>query len=230
MVFAHAFCAMAQKQENIDRPPTNPELILLKQWWNLDRQGHPITDEQVDGFIEYLKKHPILQFNDRTMVDGVATLKISTALTLYERSKEEAQKKKLLNALMDLFPELQKARDALGIDPGDPKERHLYFEPTPPEPKKVYKDLGEEMIDGQRKMNERISRKNKLHIQIDNLVFIHGYLHRKITDRLKIPLPNIPLDLERSPEEKARTDAELEKKAKALGRKARESAAPANGE
>lgn len=219
---------MAQNQGGLNPPETNPEIIKIKKLVRYDAHIRPFTNEEIQKFCDYIKENPITKDIDAT--DRVPMEKIRVAEYFYNHTEEETHKKKLLDLFMAMFKDIQVARDALGVDPFDRNEGYLYFDPEPAEPRKNYKDLKEEMVESQRKMNDRMTRKGRLHTEIDHLIFIHGYLHRRITDHFKIPLPHIPIDLERSPEEKARTKDMLEKKAAAQGRKKPEPKAPADDE
>lgn len=209
--------AIAQNQKGINPPETNPEIVKIKGFLRYDSDKRPFTDEEIQKFCDYIKENLIvkeLQTNDR-----VPIRKIDAAQYFYENTKDDNQKKQILDLMMNMFTDIQVARDALGVNPLSRTESWLYVDSSPPrKDPSEFKDLNEQMTENQRRLNESNSRRNKLSKRISDLEHIHAYLHRAITLQMKIPLEGISPKLERSPAEKSRTKDMLEKQAAALGR------------
>jgi hypothetical protein len=210
--------AIAQDQKGIDLPETDPDLISLKGFLRNDDYMNPYTSEEIQKFCDYIKENSILKRLEDN--DKVPFRKIKIAQSLYRYTKDENQKKKILDLMMGMFKEIQVTRDALGVDPLSRTESWLYVDSSAPrkDPSK-FKDLKEQMTEGQRRLNESNSRRNKLSNKIGNLSTIHAYLHRAVTHHMQIKLEGISPTLERSPAEKARTKDFLEKQAAAAGHK-----------
>ena len=171
---AVSLCALAQIHNEINPPEKNAEILKIKQFIRYDSEIRPFTKDEIQKFSDYIYDNPITK--DIDTHHRVPIKKIDVTEYLYQQTKDEDQKKKLLDLLMAMFTEIQTARDALGIDPLDPEEGYLYFDNSTPEPKKVYKNPGEEMMDGQRKMNAFTARMNEASLKINDLIFIQGYL------------------------------------------------------
>lgn len=219
--------ATAQDQKGINPPEKNPEMLKINEFLRYDSDERPFSDEEIQKFCDYIKGNSIVkesQINNRVPIE-----KIRAATYFYKHTNDENQKKKILDLMMNMFTEIQTARDALGVDPLSRTESWLYVDPsTPRKDPSEFKDLAEQMVEGQRRLNESNSRRNKLSERIGELENIHAYLHRAITVHMKVSLPGISPTLERSPAEKARTEDLLEAQAAALGRKKPEPKRPTN--
>jgi hypothetical protein len=197
------FCELSVKDE-------------LNRFIRLDPLEQPITDKNVEDFCQFVDRNPVVDGNNVASKMGIPIVR--TATNLYGEVTDESQKKKILNLMMGMFLQIQAARDTWGVDPLSKTESRLYFDPPLSEAEKQkYKNLG---LGDQTQQNDSMSRRNRLTTKIDGLSHLHGYLHRAITYQLKIPLPGISAQLERSPAEKARTKDMLEKQATERGRPA----------
>lgn len=214
--------AIAQDQKGINPPETDPDLVKMKGFLRNDAYIHSYSSDEIQKFCDYINDNPIVK--ELKTNDKVPIRKIKVAQSFYQYTKDEIQKKKILDLMMGMFKDIQVARDALGVDPLSRTESWLYVDPSPPrKDPSEFKDLAEQMVEGQRRLNESNSRRNKLSKRIGDLENIHAYLHRAITVHMKVSLPGISPTLERSPAEKARTKDMLEAQAAALGRKKPES-------
>lgn len=219
--------AIAQDRKNVNPPETDPDLIKMKGFLRNDAYSLPYSADEIQKFCAYIKDHSIVK--DLKINDKVSIQKIRTAQFLFEDTKDETQKKKILDLMMNMFTEIQNVRDGLGVDPLSRTESWLYVDPSPArKDPSEFKDLKEQMTEDQRRLNERNSRSNKLSKRIGDLEHIHAYLHRAIAVHMKIPLEGISPALERSPAEKAKTKEVLEKQAAELGRKKPEPKDPTN--
>lgn len=228
LIFGIGFISVnAQDQKGINPTEANPEIVKIKEFLRYDSDKRPFTDEEIQKFCDYIKENLIvkdLQTNDRVPIQ-----KIKASQYFYEHTKDENQKKKILDLMMNMFTDIQVARDALGVNPLSKTESWLYVgPPLPRTDPKDFKDLKGKMTEDQRLLNQSSSNENKLSKKISDLQHIHAYLHRAMTLQMKIPLETISPTLERSPAEKARTKDTLEKQAAALGRKKPEPEDPAN--
>jgi len=210
--------AVAQIQAVTEQPKKNPEIENLDKWGTLNSYVTPITDQQVEDFCKYIEKNGVTHKSE--LNEDVALYKIRTAQLLYKQCEDFDQKKKLVDLMLNMFKEIQVTRDALGVDPLSRTESWLYVDSSAPrKDPSEFKDLKEQMTEGQRRLNESNSRRNKLSNKIGNLSTIHAYLHRAVTHHMQIKLEGISPTLERSPAEKARTKDFLEKQAAAAGHK-----------
>ncbi len=217
--------ARSQNQTGINPPETNPEIVKIKGFFRNDSYLRPFTDQEIQKFCDYIEANSIVK--ELKINDKVPFHKIRVAVYFYQNNKIENQKKKILNLMMNMFTDIQDARDALGVDPLFDEESWLYIDTTPPiKNENEYKNLEERMIADQLRSNEIMSKQSKLSKKISDLSHIHAYLHRAITHQMKVPLEGISPKLERSPAEKARTKDMLEKQAAAAGRKKPEPKAP----
>jgi hypothetical protein len=222
LVFSNCV-SIGQDGDDSTRQKIKSEIDKTSEWRILDRYKNPVTDEQVQAFFEYIKKNPIIQYYG--IDDQVAFYKIRAARNLYKNIDDEAQRKKIIELLLNTFKEIQAERDTLGINPYSETEGYLYVNPVI-EPRSDPVNEGDETISFSQRFNEMLDKRIKNRVKIEGLEQIHGNLYDLMTDEMKIPLKGIQPRLERSPEEKARTKEILEKQAAALGRKKPEPEAP----
>lgn len=219
--------AIAQDQKGINPPKTDSDLLKMKGFLRNDASAHPYSSDEVQKFCDYINDNPIAK--ELRTNDEVPTRKIEVAQSFYQYTKDEIQKKKILDLMIGMFAEIQEARDALGVDPLFDEESWLYVDPSPPVlSEKEVQDFKGGMTSSNPRTHEIMNRKSAIHLKIGHLQHIHACLHRAITHEMKIPLEGISPKLERSPAEKARTKDLLEAQAAALGRKKPEPKTPAN--
>ena len=210
----HTTLANAQEPSGYIPLEKRPEMIKLNQWRGLGQNGHPITDQVVQEFCDYLRNNPVS--DDSRDASSIGSDKALVAIGLYGHCKDANQKKKIVEVMLDMLKRIQVVRDTLGVNPLSTTESYLYEEPPLPPIEEAAANQKDEIDHGQRRLNEMTARTNRLAKKIDNLECIYSMFYRMLT-RMKVPLEGIPAKLERSPSEKARTKEFLEKRAAERG-------------
>jgi len=202
--------APSQERSGGNPPESNPSIRKLDYFNGLDSSVRLITDQEVKEFCDLFRSLPILL--DTLEDERVSYSKVRAARGLYVKCKNPEQKKKIVEVMMEMFPLIQNMRDKLGVNPRSKTESYLYVDPpSPPIPNGL--SPVERMAEAQKRSGERMTHQNRIASQISALNNLHGYLHRTLTKQMKVPVNDIPFELERSPTEKARTKEMLEKQA-----------------
>lgn len=202
------------------------EIMKVEEFYKKDAGRHPYTIDEIQEFCNYIEKNSVVK--DLKHNDKLAIRKIKVAKHFYEHIKDKNHKAKVLDLMINMFTDIQTERDRLGVDPLSSEESWLYEPPSPPAmSEKERENANKGMTSSNPRSQEAFAKITQLHHKISILEHVHAYLHRAITEQMKIPLEGISLALERSPAEKERTKEMLERQAAASGRKKPEQKIPA---
>ena len=219
---------MSQAQMSIDQSSKILDLKKIDKFLRSDANKHPYTTQEIQSYLDFLHEHPMIKkvnmtgersnkeinlnqesfYEEFSKFEDLTRRKIDVIKHIFKNIKDPADKNKLTDFLLKIFPEIQAARAELGIKILSKDEGWLRMTPKPLP--------GESTQDWGNRISNEANRQIK---SIETFEQLHTDIYRTLTEDMKVTIEGVPKVLERSPEEKARTKKILESYAAVHSRK-----------